>query len=88
MIDLAKRLSDLSMRLMATTEFYPDAHTVAEAGIVLMRVHEDATREKTIQELQAEVGRLTMELQHRVCGDPCGGITLTIPQPGSLKETP
>ena len=35
--EIGERLDELSKRLMATTEFHQDAHTVLEAGILLMR---------------------------------------------------
>lgn len=37
-------------------------------------------KEKTIQELQQQIGRLQQALIHRVCGDPVKGLGLSINQ--------
>lgn len=37
MIDLCEKLEALAKRMVATTEFHPDSHTVLEAAIILAR---------------------------------------------------
>ena len=38
---LVERLDRLAKRLIATTEFHPDAHTVLDAGIVLLKMQQE-----------------------------------------------
>lgn len=39
--DVAERLKSLAEKLMATTDFHGDAHTVLEAGITLMKAQDE-----------------------------------------------
>jgi hypothetical protein len=40
-LTLVEKIDSLAKRLTATTEFHPDAHTVYEAGIVLLKMQEE-----------------------------------------------